>query len=55
MVVDGVTHVDTYEHGLVLVGVRDQLVLLVLELHHPGREVLELAADFLDHVVHDAM
>jgi len=55
VVVDGVAHVDAHEHGLVLVGVRDQLVLLVLELHHPGREVLELAADFLDHVVHDTV
>lgn len=55
VVVDGVAHVDAHEHGLVLVRVRDQLVLLVLELHHPGREVLELAADFLDHVVHDTV
>jgi len=43
VVVDGVADVDAHEHGVVLVRVRNQEVLLVLHLDHPGTEVLEFA------------
>ena len=53
VVVDAVADVDAHEHGVLALLGRDDEVVLVLELDHPGRLVHQFARDLLHHVVHD--
>jgi len=53
VVVDRVADVYPHLHHVVPLVRRQDIVLLALELDHPGTEVLEFARDLLDDVVHD--